>query len=81
MLRGEALVAVSFFGDGASNIGAFHEGVNLAAVKNAPVIFVWKIISTRVDAYFTQARTDFAARARVEDSRGVGGWDGCAGGL
>ena len=33
-------VAVSFFGDGASNIGAFHEGLNLAAVKRAPAIFV-----------------------------------------
>jgi pyruvate dehydrogenase E1 component alpha subunit len=39
-LRGEELVAVSFFGDGAANIGAFHEGINLAAVKNAPVIFI-----------------------------------------
>ena len=39
-LRGQDRVAVSFFGDGASNIGAFHEGINLAAVKNAPVIFV-----------------------------------------
>jgi TPP-dependent pyruvate/acetoin dehydrogenase alpha subunit len=39
-LRGLNRVAVSFFGDGASNIGAFHEGLNLAAVKNAPVIFV-----------------------------------------
>ena len=33
-------VITSFFGDGASNIGAFHEGINLAAVKNAPVVFV-----------------------------------------
>jgi TPP-dependent pyruvate/acetoin dehydrogenase alpha subunit len=33
-------VAVSFFGDGATNIGAFHEGINLAAVKSAPIIFV-----------------------------------------
>jgi TPP-dependent pyruvate/acetoin dehydrogenase alpha subunit len=39
-LRGLDRIAVSFFGDGATNIGAFHEGVNLAAVKNAPVIFV-----------------------------------------
>jgi len=39
-LRGEDRIAVSFFGDGASNIGAFHEGINLAAVKNAPVVFV-----------------------------------------
>jgi acetoin:2,6-dichlorophenolindophenol oxidoreductase subunit alpha len=39
-LRGQDRVAVSFFGDGASNTGAFHEGINLAAVKSAPVIFV-----------------------------------------
>ncbi len=39
-LRGTDSVAVSFFGDGASSIGAFHEGLNLAAVKNAPVVFV-----------------------------------------
>ena len=39
-LRGQDRVAVSFFGDGASNTGAFHEGINLAAVKDAPVIFV-----------------------------------------
>lgn len=39
-LQGEERVAISFFGDGAANIGAFHEGINLAAVKNAPVVFV-----------------------------------------
>ena len=39
-LRGLDRVAVSFFGDGAANIGAFHEGINLAAVKDAPVVFV-----------------------------------------
>ena len=39
-LRGLDRVAVSFFGDGASNTGAFHEGLNLAAVKNAPVVFI-----------------------------------------
>lgn len=33
-------VAVAFFGDGAANIGAFHESVNLAAVWKAPVVFV-----------------------------------------
>lgn len=33
-------VAVSVFGDGASNIGAFHEGLNLAAIWNLPVIFI-----------------------------------------
>lgn len=33
-------VAVSVFGDGATNIGAFHEALNLAAVWNLPVIFL-----------------------------------------
>lgn len=33
-------VAVAFFGDGAVNNGAFHEGINLATIWNLPVIFV-----------------------------------------
>ncbi len=33
-------VAVCFFGDGASNQGTFHEGLNLAAIWNLPVVFV-----------------------------------------
>jgi 2-oxoisovalerate dehydrogenase E1 component len=33
-------VSVAFFGDGATNHGAFHESVNFATVQNAPVIFV-----------------------------------------
>lgn len=33
-------IAVSVFGDGASNIGAFHEGLNLAAIWQLPVVFV-----------------------------------------
>ncbi len=39
-LRGSDQVAVAFFGDGATNIGAFHEALNLAAVWAVPVIFV-----------------------------------------
>jgi len=38
--RGEDSIAMTFFGDGASNIGAFHEAANLAAVWNLPVVFV-----------------------------------------
>jgi len=33
-------VAISFFGDGASNQGAFHESLNLAAILKLPVLFV-----------------------------------------
>lgn len=39
VLGGDA-VAVAVFGDGATNIGAFHEGLNLAAIWNLPVVFV-----------------------------------------
>ena len=39
-IRNEKRVAVSFFGDGASNEGAFHEGLNSASVYNVPAVFV-----------------------------------------
>jgi pyruvate dehydrogenase E1 component alpha subunit len=39
-IRGERRVTVTNFGDGASNIGAFHESLNLAAVWKLPVLFV-----------------------------------------
>ncbi|MGH9245249.1 MAG: thiamine pyrophosphate-dependent dehydrogenase E1 component subunit alpha [Acidimicrobiales bacterium] len=38
--RASGQVAVCFFGDGATNIGTFHEALNLAAVWRAPVVFV-----------------------------------------
>lgn len=37
---GEDRCSVSIFGDGASNIGAFHEGLNLAAIWKLPVVFI-----------------------------------------
>jgi pyruvate dehydrogenase E1 component alpha subunit len=39
-LAGTKQVSVAFFGDGGSNEGAFHEGINFAAVRKLPVIFV-----------------------------------------
>ena len=39
-IRGDGRVAVAYFGDGASNIGAFHEALNLASVWKLPVVFV-----------------------------------------
>lgn len=38
--RGTGQAAVCFFGDGTTNIGAFHEALNLAAVWKLPVVFV-----------------------------------------
>lgn len=39
-MRGEDRVAVSFCGDGAVNEGAFHEGVNMGAIWDLPVVYV-----------------------------------------
>ncbi len=39
-LRGEDRVVACFFGDGATNEGAFHEALNLAAIWKLPVVFV-----------------------------------------
>jgi TPP-dependent pyruvate/acetoin dehydrogenase alpha subunit len=39
-LQGTDKVALSFFGDGATSEGAFHESVNLAAIWDLPVVFV-----------------------------------------
>lgn len=39
-LKGTKQVVVCFFGEGASNTGVFHEGINLAAVWRLPVVFV-----------------------------------------
>jgi pyruvate dehydrogenase E1 component alpha subunit len=65
-LRGEDAVAMAFFGDGATSEGAFHEGVNFAAVMNAPAVFVcnnnqWAI-STPLEA---QTRTESLADKAV----------------
>ena len=38
--RGEGRVAVAFMGDGATNEGAFHEGLNMAAIWDLPALFV-----------------------------------------
>jgi pyruvate dehydrogenase E1 component alpha subunit len=39
-MRGTDQVAVAFFGDGTTNIGAFHEALNMASIWNLPVVFV-----------------------------------------
>jgi pyruvate dehydrogenase E1 component alpha subunit len=39
-LRGEPRAAVAFFGDGATNTGAFHESLNLAQLWTVPAVFV-----------------------------------------
>jgi pyruvate dehydrogenase E1 component alpha subunit len=38
--RNQPRVALTFFGDGATNIGTFHEALNMASVWKAPVVFI-----------------------------------------
>lgn len=65
-------VAACFFGDGATSEGAFHEGVNLAAIWNLPVIFVCENnlygASTRVEKVTRRPR--LADRAAAYGIRG-----------
>ncbi|MDP6561165.1 MAG: thiamine pyrophosphate-dependent dehydrogenase E1 component subunit alpha, partial [Candidatus Binatia bacterium] len=72
-LRGTDQVTACFFGDGASNEGTFHEGVNLASVWHLPVIFVCENnlygISTRQDQH--QNVQDVSDRARAYGIPGV----------
>jgi pyruvate dehydrogenase E1 component alpha subunit len=53
-LQGNDRVAVPFFGDGASNEGAFHESVNLAAVWKLPVVFLCENNQYAVTSSFKQ---------------------------
>ena len=39
-MQGRPNVALSFFGDGATNIGTFHEALNMASLWKAPVVFI-----------------------------------------
>jgi 2-oxoisovalerate dehydrogenase E1 component len=58
-------VAVAFFGDGASNNGAFHEGINMATVWGLPVLFVCENNQYATEiAYSSVSRVvDVAAKA------------------
>ena len=70
---GKRQVVMTFFGDGASNTGAFHEGMNLAAVWKLPVIFVCEnnlyAMSTRADQ--AVAAESVAARAEAYRMRSI----------
>ena len=60
-------VAVAFFGDGAVNNGAFHEGLNLASIWKLPVLFVCENneFATEVPFQYAAGNPGVAGRRRV----------------
>jgi pyruvate dehydrogenase E1 component alpha subunit len=71
-LRREPHVALTFVGDGATNIGTFHETLNMAAVWQAPVVF---IIANNLYGEFSPLRhtTPIDDLARRADPFGIPG--------
>ncbi|MGQ0569080.1 MAG: thiamine pyrophosphate-dependent dehydrogenase E1 component subunit alpha [Armatimonadota bacterium] len=67
--RGENRVVMTFFGDGATSTGAWHEGVNFAAVFRLAVVL---ILENNQYAYSTPLERQTAARAFVDKAAGYG---------
>lgn len=72
-IREQPHVALTFFGDGSTNIGTFHESLNMAAVWKAPVVF---IIANNLYGEYSPIRTttpidDLARRADPYGMPGV----------
>jgi 2-oxoisovalerate dehydrogenase E1 component len=72
-VRGTDQVAVAFFGDGATNHGAFYEGINLAGIQNAPVIFVCEnnLYATATPLTMATRNTNIASKAQTFGIPGV----------
>ncbi|MDQ6788833.1 MAG: thiamine pyrophosphate-dependent dehydrogenase E1 component subunit alpha [Acidobacteriota bacterium] len=68
-MKKENLVAVAYIGEGASSTGAFHEGVNFAAVQKLPLI---TIIENNGYAYSTPTAMQCAAAHFVDKAAGYG---------
>jgi pyruvate/2-oxoglutarate/acetoin dehydrogenase E1 component/TPP-dependent pyruvate/acetoin dehydrogenase alpha subunit len=72
-LRADERVTICNFGDGASNIGAFHEALNLAAVWALPIVFLCQnnLYGEHTRFTETQKNTRVAERASGYGMRGV----------
>lgn len=73
MLLKSSHVAVAFFGDGAVSNGAFHEGLNMAAVWNLPVLFVCENnqYATEIAFQSVTGNTSVGSRAQAYAMPGI----------
>ena len=71
--RKSGQAVVSFFGDGATGHGAFHESLNLAAVQDAPVVFVCEnnLYATDTPLRMATRNTEIASKAAAYGVPGV----------
>lgn len=68
-LRGEARVGLVYVGDGATSTGAFHEGINFAAVQRCPLVVIGEYNHW---AYSTPPEKQFAVKDLAEKVKGYG---------
>jgi pyruvate dehydrogenase E1 component alpha subunit/2-oxoisovalerate dehydrogenase E1 component alpha subunit len=68
-MRGEDRVGLVYVGDGATSTGAFHEGINFAAVQRLPLVVV---VENNGYAYSTPIEKQTAARQFVDKAIGYG---------
>jgi pyruvate dehydrogenase E1 component alpha subunit/2-oxoisovalerate dehydrogenase E1 component alpha subunit len=68
-MRGENRVGMVYVGDGATSTGAFHEGINFAAVQRCPLVV---IIENNGYAYSTPTSKQTLARQLVDKASGYG---------
>ncbi|MGH7586543.1 MAG: thiamine pyrophosphate-dependent dehydrogenase E1 component subunit alpha [Gemmatimonadales bacterium] len=68
-IRGEDRVGLVYVGDGATSTGAFHEGINLAAVQRCPLVV---IIENNGYAYSTPTERQCAAERLCDKAAGYG---------
>jgi len=68
-MRGEDRVGLVFVGDGATSTGAFHEGINFAAVQRCPLVVV---VENNGYAYSTPVTKQTAAKQFIDKAAGYG---------
>ena len=68
-MRGERRVGLVYVGDGATSTGAFHEGINFAAVQSCPLVVV---VENNGYAYSTPTRKQTLAKNFVDKAVGYG---------